>query len=178
MADDLDGLAPDVVSFIPPNILEEIGKITAAFSILEDELNGFISDMLGAGSTAGQAVTFRIRNISDRIELAKTLVPVKIKFDDHREEATANLVKLGTLNDRRNVLVHYAIHQIKFNEDPDAHEVGYRKKDHRLREVPAEKAFKASDLRALAKEIRLLGRSIGVDASRHRIASGRPQREP
>jgi hypothetical protein len=106
MTNDLDDddLPPDIVSFVPQNVLLEIGKITVTFSFLEDELNGFIAVLLRAGPQAGQAVTFKIRSITERIQLAQALVNIKIKSEDRQRKALSLLTDLEEANKRRNTL--------------------------------------------------------------------------
>lgn len=177
MANNLDDV-PDLQSFIPQNIIEEIGRITVSFSFLEDELNGLITDLLGAGMAAGQAVTFTIRNITDRIELARTLVRKKVKFDDHRDEALLALKETEAANDRRNTLIHHAITRITFNIDPDAHLIEYRKKDFRIREKPKDTVFKAGELKVLRTDLKKITFDLARAALKHRVACGQPTRQP
>jgi hypothetical protein len=176
MTDEPDNVL-DFLSFLPPSILEENGKIAIAFTFMEDELNGFISDLLCAGMTAGQGVTSAIRNITDRIELARTLVKSKVKIDDHRATALDLLADTQKANTKRNTLIHGAITRFTFNVDPDAHEVEYLKKDHRVRErkgVP----FKVAELKHLTKELRRLALELSKSAQRHRVACGMSTRQP
>jgi|HubBroStandDraft_6_1064221.scaffolds.fasta_scaffold74300_5 hypothetical protein len=170
-----DEPAPDFLSFLPPNILEEIGKIAVAFTFMEDELDGFIADMLGAGMDVGQAVTFTVRSISERIKLTRTLVKLKVKFNDHRDTALALLTDADAANTKRNTLIHHAIIRLSFNVDPDAHEIEYLRKDHRFRERKGTR-LKAAELKALTKELRRIARGISQVAQCHRVASGNPAR--
>ncbi|MFZ3352340.1 MAG: hypothetical protein WA268_15890 [Xanthobacteraceae bacterium] len=132
MTENLDDLAPDIVSFLPSNVAEEVGKSTVAFSLLEDSLNRLISEFLNSGRAAGQAVTFRIRNIIDKIELARQLAADKAGKTT-RDEILSVLGKVQAINDRRNTLIHYAITQIQWNVDEESHVVRYRKKDFLIR---------------------------------------------
>jgi hypothetical protein len=177
MTDNIDDL-PDVVSFLPQKVAEEIGKSTVAFSLMEDALNGLIADLLGAGMTAGQAVTFKIRNITDRFELAKILVDLKVKFDDHKTEALDAIKKASEANGRRNILIHHAITSITFNVKPGSHLIKYRKKDHRIRKKPVETALKTTELEAITRDLRLLARALGGAATRYRVSCGTPARRP
>jgi hypothetical protein len=171
-------IIPDPVSFIPQNILEEIGRITISFGFLEDELNGLISDLLGAGKKAGQAVTFKIRSITDRIDLARMLVDSKIKIDNHRSDVLASLTEMEAANERRNTLIHHGIRRIAFNVDPNGNLIEFRKKDYLLRETPKDTPFKARELKALRDDLRRIGIDLGKAALRHRVACGHPEREP
>jgi hypothetical protein len=116
MTENLDDLAPDLVSFFPPELARELGNSTVAFSLVEDSLNGLIGELLNSGDVAGQAVTFTIRNITDRIELARMLV--KDKTDgDLQIHALEQLDKVETANARRNTLIHHALTTIRYSVD-------------------------------------------------------------
>ncbi|MGA8612658.1 MAG: hypothetical protein WB760_13310 [Xanthobacteraceae bacterium] len=179
MVDD-DDLPPEFISFFPENVLLEIGKISVTFSFLEDELNGYIGVLLGSGTQASQAVTFRIRNITDRIQLAQTLVDIKIKFDDdRRREATSLLRDLAEANDRRNTLIHHGIIQVTYNVDPKEHTIKFRKKDYLIRETPIETSFKAREFEELREDLWELARRFMIATHAHRVSSApQPAQHP
>jgi hypothetical protein len=147
----------DLVRFVPDNIALEIGRTTIAFSLIEDALNALIAALLGVGPATGQAVTFKIRNITDRIELARSLVNLRLK--DFTETLDA-ITRVEEANKRRNVLIHYALNQITYNLDPAAHEVNFQKKDHYLRKVPISTKMKAAEFKALTDEIRIVALKV------------------
>jgi hypothetical protein len=141
---------------------------------MEDSLNALIAELLGAGPTAGQAVTFTIRNFTDRVELARTLIKDKAaEFESVRDEALAELKKAADANDRRNTLIHHAITRISFNVSPDGHVIEFRKKDHRLREIPKDTVLKGAEFGKLTTDLRLLARSLLGAISSYRLARAR-----
>lgn len=148
---------PDLLRFVPENISYEIGRVTIAFSLLEDALSFLIYGLLGVGPVTGQAVVFKIRNLTDRIDLARTLVGLRLP-DFHETFEAINRVEKN--NERRNVLIHHALTQITYNLDPNAHEVSYQKKDHRIRKTPVNTKMKAAEFTELVEKIRATTRKL------------------
>jgi len=175
MTENLDDLAPDLVSFFPPEVAQEIGNTTVAFSLVEDSLNGLIGELLSSGDVAGQAVTFTIRNLTDRIELARMLIKDKMKGDLQRD-ALEKLNKVDAANARRNTLIHHALATIRYNVDKDGHVLEYRKKDYLLRERPILTKLRSTDFKALTNDLRLLFRALDGLANSYKLARARAAR--
>jgi hypothetical protein len=167
----------DLISFLPPDIAIEIGRSTVSFSIMEDSLNDLISDLLNSGKVAGQAVTFTIRNITDRIELARTLAKDKAPAES-RDEILSVLTKVGEANARRNTLIHQAIVEIRFGTDPQALTVQYRKKDYLIRETPKTTILSGSDFGALTTDLRLLFRALDGARNSYKLSRARAAKQP
>jgi hypothetical protein len=166
----------DPMALVPHTLLE-IGRVTSAFSTMEDELNAFIADLLGSGMAAGQAVTFAIRNITDRIDLARTLIKLKIKGSNDQGTADAISLRIIDANARRNTLAHQGISAVAFSVDPDEHQVTFRKKDYLIR-LPKTTPMKTKEMRELAEELYDLAIEIATVAHAFRVASGNPDRKP
>lgn len=176
MAENLENLAPDLVSFLPPEIAHEIGNSTVAFSLVEDSLNALIGELLNAGDVAGQAVTFTIRNITDRIELARTLVKDKMK-NGLQEETLEKLNRVVDVNTRRNTLIHHALTTIRYNVEPGSHVLEYRKKDHLIRKTSQRTILKSPDFKALTTDLRLLFRALDGATTMYKLARARAAKQ-
>lgn len=157
MSENLSESYIDVLSFLPSNIACEIGRITIAFSAMEDAFSVLIRSLLGVGPSTAQAVIFKIRNLTDRIDLARTLVRLRLK---DFSETLETIARVERNNERRNVLIHHALTQITFNIDPRAHEISFQKKDHRIRRAPVNTKMKGLEFTELVKEIRATTRKL------------------
>jgi hypothetical protein len=159
MSDNLDGYV-DFVQFVPDTILVEMGRTTAAFGFMEDALNELIGTLLGAGPKTTQAVTFKIRNITDRMALARKLVELRIPTFNEKILDAIGLAEKA--NERRNVIIHHALTEIRWNEDPAVHQVSFQKKDHYSRKTPVQTMMSGADFKSLSGEVRTAAIKVGA----------------